>query len=116
MAEWIASIQAGDSTAVFQTLHFVLGTIVRKTAHVCEYALLGYLVYLLLKEHGCGRPWLAFVICFAYAVTDEVHQYFVPGRTGSVTDVLIDSAGITIGTVADRIKTYIRRKKHVHHR
>lgn len=116
VAEWLMSIQEGNSEAAFQTLHFMLGTIVRKAAHVCEYALLGYLVYRLLKAYGHSRPWLAVVVCVIYAVTDEAHQFFVPGRTGSVTDVLIDSAGAAVGAFADKFTKYIRRKKHVHRR
>ena len=35
----------------------------------------------------------------AYAVTDEVHQHFVPGRVGSPLDVAIDSVGVAIGVL-----------------
>lgn len=40
---------------------------------------------------------VAWLIATAYAATDEVHQLFVPGRGGQVTDVLLDSAGALLG-------------------
>ena len=68
---------------------------VRKAAHMSEYAVLALLIFQALtvfdrkKNRGC----MALGITAAYAVTDEFHQLFVPGRAGRVTDVLIDSAG-----------------------
>lgn len=78
--------------------------IVRKAAHFSEYALLGFVVTLLFCqyprfEESRGRLiLLAVVCCMVYAVTDEVHQLFVEGRTGRVLDVLIDTAGSAIGS------------------
>jgi VanZ family protein len=40
---------------------------------------------------------LALLICVLYAISDEVHQLFVPGRGGQVKDIIIDSAGATVG-------------------
>jgi VanZ family protein len=67
-------------------------TILRKGAHVTEYAILG-----LLLLRAVGREVPAFVIGVAYAITDEVHQRFVQGRHASPIDVAIDSAGILLG-------------------
>ena len=64
----------------------------RKIAHAAEYAVLGVL---LLRAVGKELP--AAAIGIAYAVTDEVHQAFVPGRQGAVLDVLIDAVGVLIG-------------------
>ncbi len=44
-----------------------------------------------------GKELPAAAIGIAYAVTDEVHQAFVPGRQGAVRDVLIDAVGVLIG-------------------
>jgi VanZ family protein len=41
-------------------------------------------------------PWL---IGTAYAVTDEIHQYVVPGRSCEVRDVVIDSCGVLVGAL-----------------
>ena len=67
-------------------------TILRKGAHLTEYAILGAL---LLRAVGHAVP--AFLIAVAYAAIDELHQHFVRGRHASPVDVLIDSIGIAAG-------------------
>jgi VanZ family protein len=69
-------------------------TILRKGAHVTEYAILG-----LLLLRALGREAPAFALGVAYAITDEVHQHFVSGRHSSPIDVAIDSAGILLGVL-----------------
>src|SRR5688572_29939031 len=66
--------------------------LLRKLAHAAEYAVLGALLFRTL-----GRELPAIAIGIAYAVTDEVHQAFVPGRLGSPLDVLLDAAGVLVG-------------------
>jgi len=46
-------------------------------------------------------------ICVLYAVSDEVHQLFVPGRGRQVRDVLIDSAGAIVGIGLYRVVSRI---------
>lgn len=73
--------------------------IVRKTAHFTAYAALGFCVSASVgrrKVFGFGSL-LALGICFLYACSDELHQYFVPGRACMFTDVLIDSSGACTG-------------------
>jgi VanZ family protein len=72
-------------------------TILRKGAHVTEYAIFG-----LLLLRAVGREAPAFALGVAYAITDEVHQRFVTGRHSSPIDVAIDSAGILIGVLVAR--------------
>ena len=67
-------------------------TLLRKGAHMTEYAILGAL---LLRALGSGAPALAAGI--AYAATDELHQHFVRGRHAAFLDLLIDAVGVTIG-------------------
>jgi VanZ family protein len=72
-----------------------LGTwdlVLRKAAHVGEFALLGALLY-----RALGRELPAFLVALAYAATDEVHQHFVAGRHASAVDVAVDAAGIALG-------------------
>jgi VanZ family protein len=68
--------------------------LLRKLAHAAEYAILGALLVRALQ-----RPYWALVLGVAYAISDEIHQTFVPGRQGSPIDVLIDSAGVLAGVV-----------------
>lgn len=71
---------------------------VRKNAHFFLYMLLGTLTFLYLIHTKIKRKFItAFSFCFLYAISDEVHQYFVPGRGPRAKDVLIDSAGALIG-------------------
>lgn len=73
---------------------------IRKGAHMSEYALLGIQVYIALAVDGLRwqtAGWMAFAGTVLFACTDEIHQLFVPGRSGRVSDVLIDAAGCMIG-------------------
>ena len=89
---WAAVIFAFSSIPSLGTGLGVWDTILRKGAHMTEYAILGVL---LLRALGRELPALA--LGLAYAVTDEIHQHFVSGRHASPVDVLIDTAGVAIG-------------------
>ena len=67
-------------------------TLLRKCAHASEYAVLALLLY-----RALGRELPAFLIGFAYAVSDEIHQAFVTGRHASPFDVAMDAAGLALG-------------------
>jgi VanZ family protein len=70
--------------------------------HAMEYCVLGVLIARALNG-GLAAPIpdrhlvLAWALCVAYAVSDEYHQTFVPGRSGDWRDVLSDAAGTAIG-------------------
>jgi VanZ family protein len=73
---------------------------VRKCAHFCIYAALGFFLYGAVKTWKMASSVRFAVtegICIAYAISDEIHQVFVPGRAGRASDVLIDSAGALCG-------------------
>jgi VanZ family protein len=91
---WAAVIFALSSIPHLGTGLGTWDTVLRKGAHVTEYAILG-----LLLLRAVGRELPAFLIGVAYAITDEVHQHFVQGRHASPVDVAIDSAGILLGIV-----------------
>ena len=72
-----------------------LGTwdeVLRKGAHIAEYAVLGVL---LMRALGSALP--AFAVGVAYAITDEIHQHFVSGRHSSPFDVAFDACGVALG-------------------
>lgn len=73
--------------------------ITRKSAHFIAYMILGILAILLLLQIKDinKKPQLALLICVLYAVSDEIHQLFVPGRSGQFRDVIIDSSGSCVG-------------------
>ena len=72
---------------------------IRKVAHFTIYLVLGFVSYLALPRQCPLRKKMALVIslCFIYAITDEFHQSFVPGRAPEVRDVLIDTLGSSVG-------------------
>jgi VanZ family protein len=73
-----------------------LDLILRKIAHAAEYALLTLLWAWALRPATRWNVPAAALVAIVYAVSDEYHQTFVEGRSGTVTDVLIDAAGVTI--------------------
>jgi VanZ family protein len=69
--------------------------VLRKCAHMTEYAVLAALLY-----RAFDRELPAFLAAVAFAATDELHQHFVRARHASVVDVAIDAVGATIGLLA----------------
>ncbi len=72
---------------------------VRKAAHFSVFAALGTMMmsamYLTFDKK---RLWLyTYIISTLYAVSDEIHQYFVPGRACRIGDMILDSMGVTAG-------------------
>lgn len=73
-------------------------TLARKAAHVSEYFILGLLLFRAFRGAPSASwnirwPFFAFIVVVLCAVSDELHQCFVPTRTGSYVDVGIDTAG-----------------------
>lgn len=68
-------------------------TAIRKLAHMGVFGLLWYLWWRALDRRGLLWP---VAITLTYAISDELHQHFVPDRNGSPFDVLIDCAGMAI--------------------
>ena len=68
-----------------------LSFIVRKCAHMTEYAILAFLIYKTIVHIE-----KSFIFTFLYACTDEFHQLFIAGRAGQFRDVCIDSTGALI--------------------
>ena len=94
---WAAVIFAFSSIPSLGTGLGTWDLVLRKLAHVTEYAILGALLL-----RAIGRPVPAFAVGVLYAASDEMHQHFVSGRHASPLDVAIDAAGIAIGLLAWR--------------
>ena len=96
---WAAVIFTFSSIPSLGTGLGTWDTVLRKGAHLTEYAILGALLY-----RALGRELPALLLGLAYAVTDELHQHFVRGRHAAPLDVLIDTAGVAFGIyVASRL-------------
>lgn len=79
----------------------VIEPVIRKTAHMVEYAIGGMLAYGVLitypNKTNKSRIIIALTFIILYAISDEVHQSFINSRNGSIGDVLIDTLGGAIG-------------------
>ena len=78
-----------------------LNNIIRKIAHFSIYLVLGVLVYNLLLCYVKNKKavLVALLTCLLYAISDEIHQIFIPGRAGQIKDVLIDFSGSFTGLI-----------------
>jgi VanZ family protein len=97
----------GTSEATLQIIHFS----VRKLAHFTEYAVMGFLAaraFSTSLSESLKRRWffVGFGLVVVYALLDEYHQSFVPSRTASIYDSMIDSAGGLAGLLI-----YARRRR-----
>ena len=92
---WLISDISPEGIAAVQLL-------VRKAAHVTEYAVLAMLVFRALsggRSRTALQPWIVLGIAALYAALDELHQSFVASRTGSPRDVAIDIFGALLGVL-----------------
>ncbi|MFN8543546.1 MAG: VanZ family protein [Candidatus Binatia bacterium] len=92
----LAKLFPGASPAGLHAMHAAI----RKLAHVTEFGVLSVLLYRALHTPLRSRrraAVLALVLAAGYAVLDELHQHFVPGRTAAAADCLLDTAGAATG-------------------
>ncbi len=75
--------------------------IFRKICHFSEYLILSIISFAFIESLNKLKLLLcllySFIFSVIYAITDEIHQTFVDGRSGQVTDVLIDTSGVIVG-------------------
>ena len=89
------------------TLHYL----VRKAAHMAEFALLGAFWAGGMRGWGC-RFFPPFTLCFLTALVDETIQLYFPGRSGQITDLWVDLAGVALGILAAAlIGRWLRKRK-----
>lgn len=108
-----ASISSGQSSVFVEQLHhivpsidqYLLTFIIRKSAHIFAYFILGILIFNALwrinfSKLTYSQPAISSItICALYAASDELHQLFISGRSGEVRDIIIDSIAASIGVV-----------------
>ncbi len=94
---FLLSSQPDTDLAGAQRLNFGI----YKLAHLVVFTVLGVFVAGAIGHLQLPRAaWWAWVLVVLYAIGDEIHQAFVPGRSPLVTDVGIDSIGGLLGIVA----------------
>ncbi|WP_066295228.1 VanZ family protein [Bacillus sp. FJAT-29937] len=80
--------------------------IFRKLVHLSAFGVLAILFYNSFEKHRFIQAWIYTTI---YAASDEIHQAFIPDRTGSIVDVGIDSIGALIALCIIKMATHRRR-------
>lgn len=89
--------------------------LIRKAAHMTEYAILGILISIQLRLYEVfQKEWKKILaatgLVMLYAATDEIHQLFIGGRSGQVTDVMIDTCGGFLGALFIAILVFFYKK------
>jgi LCP family protein required for cell wall assembly len=122
-------VSSGRSDVVVDVVKTFAGTLstevltffTRKSAHIVAYAVLGVLALITIRPYVKPLKKAALLsigFVAAYAITDELHQLFVPGRSGEVRDVLLDTlaASVSVGStyvyiMCEKIKARINKKR-----
>ena len=115
VAEIIPQIKNMEKQEKQKIKEDVLTPVVRKCAHFTLYAFLGLWTINFtntMEDKKVRSIIYSLIFCILYATTDEIHQYFIPGRSAEARDVLIDSLGaltgilfvISVATISKKIK------------
>ncbi|MCX6783733.1 MAG: VanZ family protein [candidate division WWE3 bacterium] len=92
---WAGLIFLGSSTVGRSVSNVrLIDFLAHKFVHVTE-----YVIFYVLLQRSTKKWWLSLIILGIFAITDEIHQSFVPGRSPRITDVLIDISSGTLGIV-----------------
>jgi VanZ family protein len=100
------------SPKFLSTAHFLI----RKAGHLTEYAIFASLAARAFRNSGNqflrrNWFWLSLLLAIGYSLSDEFHQSFVPSRTSSIYDCMIDTVGALIGLVIVWWRTRRIKKK-----
>lgn len=118
LSNQVADSLAGGACEVFTPAWFSQNVYanVRKWAHLYVYAALGASVMLTVRawlpeDSVTKQGGLSLGACVLYAATDELHQYFVPGRAMLLGDVGVDSLGAAVGILLVVAAMWLRKKR-----
>ena len=117
IVRWFLGVVYGDfdalplerQTKILEIFHLII----RKGAHFTEYAILAMLVANAIRPYPFpSRPKWFLPVAFSalYAVSDEIHQYFVPGRACRLLDVGIDTCGAIFGVAVFSLGVYLIKR------
>lgn len=113
---WITNLL--DNVADFLNLNITgyhLHLLVRKGAHFTEFAILGILLFVAIystRKKLLSSFIAALTAGALYGVIDEVHQYFIPGRSCQIGDMLIDASGVLFAVLL--CGSFVLLKRHFH--
>ena len=95
----------------------IINYLIRKSAHISEYIILTIVIISLANEYTKNNKKIiiyGLIGCLIFASLDEFHQYFIPGRSALVTDVLIDFIGAIVALILYKLllKSKLLINKH----
>ncbi len=93
---WAALIFALSGIPTLTTGLGSWDVVLRKIGHATEYAILAALLLRAVREVP------AWALAVVYAISDELHQHWIPGRAGKPLDVAIDATGALVGVLLAR--------------
>lgn len=102
-------LSLSEQTEIVVSMHFYI----RKAAHFTIFMTLGFFSFLTASTYkGSDKIKIPVVLlfCLLYASSDEIHQLFIPGRSGQFRDVCIDFCGSLTGTLAALLLTELIRR------
>lgn len=99
-------LPAQKQMKILELIHLLI----RKGAHFTEYGVLAMLVANAIRNGSRLRWYVPIGFSALYAVTDEIHQYFVPERACRFLDVCIDTAGAAFGTAVFMLLLIINKR------
>lgn len=107
----VDSQMLSDDFTFFLGLPLSVVNFIRKAAHFLEFTGLAVLIYnALYRTFGFTRPYLSFILTAVYAVSDEIHQIFVPERACRLFDIFVDCCGAVTGIAVLSIIIFICKK------
>ncbi|MGN0317042.1 MAG: VanZ family protein [Lachnospira sp.] len=108
-ADYLGFVDDDNREELIEELQFPI----RKCAHMTEYAVFAILILTALyidTVRGKRLYLISWIGAVLFAATDEIHQLFVPGRSGQFTDVCIDAMGCLIGLLFVMLIVHILKK------
>lgn len=114
------SISSSEQAIIIQNWSFM----VRKAAHATIYTLLGFMTMLAAYKTAKRKPFkitfskpfqtfIVLLICGFYAMSDEIHQVFVPGRSSELRDIIIDLTGAVFGIAIAWVWLTYKKKRYL---
>ena len=110
---WMGTIYAVSAQPSLPSVPGLWDLLLKKLMHAAAYGVLALLILRALRgtwSHEGPIRWASCILSLAYALSDEYHQTFVPGRNGNLVDVAVDAAGIAAAMVFDwRLRAKLAR-------
>jgi len=112
-AEESVEVSSGLLEKLLAFLPFEISeNLLRDSAHAAEYFMLAALLFFSLRyTFGRKKPMLAFLCTAVYGITDEIHQYFIPGRAFQLYDLSIDALGADAAVLCCAAFVHIRERR-----